>query len=372
MNLQNLLQEWTQSRIHEISATATEQKVLNILRKEILTIDDFIILLSPAALPHLESIAERAKELTRRHFGNSILIFTPIYISDYCENACTYCAFSAKHHMKRHHLSVSEIEFEAKLIASSGIRHILMLTGEAPKRADISYLQSAVAVLKKYFSAPSLEIYALDSDGYKKLAASGADALTIYQETYNRDLYPLYHPLGPKSDYDFRLEAPERALSSDFRAVTIGPLLGLADCISDAVSTAVHLDYLEYKFPSAELSVSLPRIRPICNEISVKYPVSDRIFVQMILAFRLLKPYIGITISTRESRSMRNALLRLGATKMSAGVSTAVGGHSSNDASGQFEIDDSRSVDEMKADLLALGFQPVMHDWNHRLSTELQ
>jgi len=369
MKLRDSLQEWTQSRILEITAAATERKVINILRKEILSIDDFIVLLSPAALPLLEPIAERANELTRRHFGNSILIFTPIYISDYCENACTYCAFSARHHMKRHHLYVSEIEYEAKLIASSGIRHILMLTGEAPKRADITYLQSAVAVLKKHFSAPAIEIYALDSNGYKKLASSGADALTIYQETYDRSLYPLYHPSGPKSDYDFRLEAPERALSNGFRAVTVGPLLGLADCIFEAVSTTVHLDYLEQKFPAAELSVSLPRIRPICNEISVTYPVHDREFVQMLLAFRLLKPHIGITVSTRESRSMRNALLRLGATKMSAGVSTAVGGHSSNDASGQFEIDDSRSVDEMKSDLLNLGFQPIMHDWNHKLST---
>ncbi|MBL8024863.1 MAG: 2-iminoacetate synthase ThiH [Fibrobacteres bacterium] len=370
MALQELLKEWPEIRVAETLASTTEQRVLGAISKDILTIEDFLALLSPAALPHLETIAERANALTRRHFGNSILIFTPIYISDFCENGCTYCSFSSKHHMKRHHLSIAEIELEAKLISETGIRHILMLTGEAPKKANIIYLQDAVSVLKRYFSAPAIEIYALDSDGYAKLAACGADALTIYQETYNRELYPAYHPAGPKADYDFRLEAPERALSNGFRAVTIGPLLGLADRITDAVSTAIHLDYLQNKYSAAELSVSLPRIRPINQDISIRYPVHDREFVQMILAFRLLKPHMGLTVSTRESKSMRNALLRLGATKMSAGVSTAVGGHSAKETSGQFEIDDSRSVDEMKNDLLNLGFQPVMHDWNHRFSLE--
>ncbi len=368
MELTELLAHWPSEKISEYVAIAKENEIFAIIGKEILTEEDFAKLISPAALPFLEEMARRADTLTRNHFGNTILLFTPSYLSDYCENRCVYCAFAANHnHSRRHHLSLTEIEKEAAVIAETGMRHILILTGESPAKADIEYLVAAIKLLRKYFSSISIEIYPLLTDGYKALVEAGADLLTIYQETYNRKLYAKYHHGGPKADYDFRLNAPERALEAGFRAVTIGPLLGLSDATVDCFYSALHLDYLEKKFPYAELGISLPRIRPIDGGYQAPFPVDDRSFVQYLISFRLYKPHIAITVSTRESKQMRNALLRLGATKMSAGVSTTVGGHSANSGSGQFEISDNRTVKEMQEDLIRLGFQPVMHNWHHRL-----
>jgi len=353
--------------IESRSSAAVEQA----LAKDVLDMYDFAALLSPAAADYLELMAQRAQQVTRQHFGNVIFLFTPMYISNYCENRCRYCSFSSRNKIARKQLTLDEIAAECDTVKSTGIRHILVLTGESPRLTSFDYVHQAISLIHEHFASVSIEIYPLDQEQYKTLIKSGVDGLTIYQETYNRAVYTYMHEGGPKADYEFRLAAPERACNSNIRAVTLGPLLGLHDSSEEAFYTALHLAYLQRTYPSVEFSVSFPRIRPLAGEFQVDYPVGDRRFVQILLAFRLFQPSMGITLSTRESAAFRNNLIPLGITKMSAGVSTSVGGHSGFSDSSQFEIDDTRSVEEMKRDLHAHGFQPVMHDWYSRLTHSL-
>jgi 2-iminoacetate synthase len=332
------------------------------------TPQDFLLLLSDAALLHLESMARKAHTVTKGYFGNVIFIFTPLYISNYCDNGCRYCSFASHQAIARKQLSLDEIDLEAKKIHESGIRHILVLTGESRKRATMDYLRKCMGILKKYFSSIAIEIYPLHEAEYRTLIEAGVDGLTIYQETYNEDIYTKLHKGGPKENYRYRVEAAERALKQKMRTVTIGPLLGLYDPVAEAFYTALHLKYLQDRFPEAEISVSLPRIRPLVSDFTPSHPVEEKQFVQLLLAFRLFGKNIGITISTREGRDFRKSILPLGVTKMSAGVSTAVGGHLSAKATGQFEIADTRQVFEIREELLGLGYQPVMHDWNFNLT----
>ncbi len=342
----------------------TEQKVKHILSAKYISELDFLALLSPAAAGCLEEMAVKARELTLKRFGSTVIIFTPLYISNYCCNTCPYCSFAGQHRIKRRHLSIDEIRTEAEAIADLGIRHILLLTGESREKASIEYLEAAVNVLRKKFSSISIEVYPLTEQEYGRVIDAGVDGLTIYQETYNIPSYKELHRRGPKSDYEFRLLAPERGCRKGMRQVTVGALLGLYDWHSEAFFTGLHADYLQKQFPSVEVSVSFPRLRPLAGDFEVQYPVDDRRFVQIMTATRIFLNSAGITLSTRESREFRNAILPLGVTKMSAGTSTAVGGHTENPSTTQFEIADSRGVEQMKRDLQNMGYQAVMHDWN--------
>jgi 2-iminoacetate synthase len=342
----------------------SRDKVAAILSKDRLSIDDFFHLLSPAASGLLEEMAQKARIITKKHFGNSVFLFTPLYISNICDNRCPYCSFAKQHSIVRNHLSIEEIEQEAACIADTGIRHVLVLTGESRRAASPQYLRSAVEVLRKTFSSISLEVYSLTVEEYKLLIDAGVDGLTIYQETYNRDLYQQLHAGGPKEDYDFRITTPERAAEAGIRSATVGALYGLYDWRTEAFMSGLHAYYLQRTYPSLEVSVSFPRLRPQAGEYSSECIVTDRQFVQMLSAMRLFLPSVGITLSTRESEQFRNAVLPIGITKISAGVSTSVGGRSGGHSTSQFEIADSRSVSQVKSDLLKLGFQPVMHDWN--------
>jgi 2-iminoacetate synthase len=364
----NFKKPFESTDIQGLLASATAKQVERALSKERRDIMDFLTLISPAADNLLEPMAQKARALTRRQFGNSIFIFTPLYLSNFCENTCPYCSFAAHQVINRTHLSLPETEKAAARISDSGIRHILILTGEAPERATLEYLIESVNLLRKYFSSIAVEIYPQSEEAYEKLLAAGADSLTIYQEVYHEAVYAQYHGGGPKEDYRFRLEAPDRALSAGMRSATVGALLGLHDVESEAFFTALHLEYLQDAYPAAEINVSLPRVRPVVSGFDPPFPVTDKTFVKLLLAFRLFKPTAGITVSTRESREFRDALLPLGVTKMSAGVSTAVGGHGRAGSVGQFEIADTRGVKEVCDDLLRLGYQPVMHDWNHRMT----
>ncbi|HEX2959048.1 MAG TPA: 2-iminoacetate synthase ThiH [Chitinispirillaceae bacterium] len=323
-----------------------------------------VALLSPAASGLLEEMAQKARILTRKHFGNSVFLFTPFYISNICDNRCPYCSFAKQHAIIRNHLSVDEIEKEAECIAQTGIRHILVLTGESRRASSPQYLRSAIEIIRKAFSSISIEVYALSTDEYKLLVDAGVDGLTIYQETYNRELYKKLHMGGPKEDYDFRITAPDRAAEAGVRSATVGALFGLYDWRTEAFMSGLHAYYLQCTYPSLEVSVSFPRLRPQAGEYSSEYLVNDRQFVQMLAAMRLFLPSVGITLSTRESEQFRNSVLPIGITKISGGVSTSVGGRASGHSTSQFEIADGRSVSQMKSDLLKLGFQPVMHDWN--------
>jgi 2-iminoacetate synthase len=334
-----------------------------------LTPEEFLALLSEPAQGLLEPMAQKARNLTRRFFGNVVFLFTPMYLSNYCDNRCRYCSFGAQQNIPRRQLTFDEIRLEAQKIAESGIRHVLLLTGESRGHASLEYLRKSVRLLREYFSSIAVEIYPLTEPEYGALVDEGVDGLTIYQEVYDEEVYRTLHAGGPKADYRFRLEAPERALARKMRTVTIGPLLGLNDPLAEAWMTALHLRYLKARYGDAEISVSLPRIRPLVSDFQAGFPVSDRFFVQMLLAFRLFCPSAGITVSTRESGAFRRSILPLGITRMSAGVSTAVGGRSSPENTAQFEIADTRNVADVQADLRRLGYQPVMHDWHHRLST---
>jgi 2-iminoacetate synthase len=354
-------------------SSVTPEKVGEVLDKERLSPEDFLVLLSPAATSRLEAMAVRASRITKRQFGSAIFLFTPLYISNYCDNGCPYCSFARQHRILRQQLSIDEVRAESMAIAATGMRNILVLTGESRTYASPEFIQNAIRILRGQFATVSIEMYPMAQDEYQSLIDAGVDGLTMFQEVYDERVYHSFHQGGPKDNFRFRLESPDRAGACKVRSLTVGALLGLDMPQREAFFSGLHASYLMKRFSGCEISVSLPRIRPMVSGFVPPYPVDDRLFVQILCAFRLFLPRCGITISTRESREFRNAIARLGVTKMSAGVSTAVGGHGHDPLSApQFEIADTRSLDEMKSDLAHMGFQPVLQDWNSTfLSTAL-
>ncbi len=373
MSILKIFSSYKDFPFEKYCAEINASQVKSVLQQRKISIEDILTLLSDSAQDYLEEMAQRASTLTRRHFGSAISLFTPLYISNFCENRCVYCSFSKDQSIIRKQLSLEEIEKESQTISDSGIRHILVLTGESPNRTNFSYIKQSLEIINKYFSAVGIEMYPLKEENYKELITSGLiDSLTLYQETYNEKLYSKLHGCGPKSNYTNRLKTPDSACRQKIRALTIGALLGLDDFKREVFFTALHLDYLQKTYPEVELSVSFPRICPVVGDFTTPYPVSERQLVQIITAFRILFPNIGITMSTRESSNFRDGIMPLGITKVSAGVSTSVGGHTKNPSTTQFEIADHRSVSQMKIDLLKQGFQPVMHDWNHLMNLNQQ
>jgi len=369
MSFAEIIESYRDYPVLELCAAADTSRVEQVLNKQRLSIEDLPVLLSDAALNYLEPIAAKAAALTRKHFGNAVVVFTPLYISNYCTNRCTYCSFAHNLAINRQQLDADAVKRECRTIAGSGIRHILVLTGEAPQIATFDYIRQSLRIIADHFSSVAIEMYPMSEDEYRELIALGSiDSLTIYQETYNQKLYADYHQSGPKMDYFYRLETPDRACTQNIRAVTIGALLGLDDFRREALHLALHARYLQKTYPGVEVGLSFPRICPLVDNFKPLFTVSDRQLVQIVTAFRLLFPTLGITMTTREHAHIRDGILPLGVTKVSAGVSTAVGGHSDMPSTTQFDIADHRSVDEMKRDLLALGFQPVMHDWNLKMS----
>ncbi|MFH1761907.1 MAG: 2-iminoacetate synthase ThiH [bacterium] len=368
MSLFSLIKSYNSFNFNEFQNTVDGNRIERILDKRGLDIMDFLCLLSKNASNNLEEMAQIAHENTKKYFGNVIQIFTPLYLSNYCDNKCRYCSFANHQKIKRKKLSLDEIRTEAEIISKSGMRNILILTGESRSMTPVNYIKSSIEVLGEYFSSIGIEIYPLTGDEYLELIRSGVDSLTIYQEVYDRKIYSNLHDRGPKADYEFRLDAPERALQQNIRKVNIGTLLGLGNPVKEIFFTGLHMQYLQKKYPWAEFSVSLPRIRPLVSEFKPEFQISDALFVQILTALRIWNPSLGITISTRESQNFRNNILKLGVTRMSAGVSTAVGGHSSNSSANQFEISDLRSLPEIQCDLLKMGYQPVLHDWNIKMS----
>jgi 2-iminoacetate synthase len=349
-------------------ASVTERKIAAILERDRLTELEYLALLSDAAQPSIEFMAQKAGVLTRRHFGNAIFIFTPFYLSNYCDSVCPYCSFGRQQPIERQHLSIDEVRAEAKRIGEKGIRHILALTGESRHKATPAYCAAAVEAMRDVFSSIGVEIYPMTEEEYRGLIERGVDGLTIFQETYDEERYHALHQGGPKDNYRFRLDAPERAARQGIRTVSVGALLGLNDPRIDSFFTGLHAAWLQSAFPSVEVSIAVPRLRPLVAEFVPAYGVSDRRLAQTIVASRLFLPSAGITLTTRENAVFRNAAARFGVTRMSAGVSTAVPGHAGGDATPQFEIADRRSVAEVKEDLRRIGLQPVMHDWNGALT----
>ncbi|MFH2091332.1 MAG: 2-iminoacetate synthase ThiH [Pseudomonadota bacterium] len=343
----------------------TQSDVQASLQKELLTPFDLLNLLSQTAEEYLEPMAQKAQQITRQYFGKTISLYAPLYISDFCSNHCTYCGFNCATDFRRTKLTLDQIDAEAKVIADMGIRHILVLTGEAPAKTPLTYLEDAVKIMKRYFSSIALEIFPMDTADYRVLNEAGADSLTVYQETYDRNIYKEVHLKGRKADYSYRLTTPDRGAAAGFRAVNIGALFGLGDPRIEAFMAGLHARYLERTYPHVEVSLSLPRMTKAEGGIEPKNVLSDIGFVQTMLAWRIFMPRLGLTISTRESAQFRDKLIHLGATRFSAGSKTDVGGYAlkAQDATVQFEITDTRSVDQTIQMIRDSGYQPVFKDW---------
>jgi len=354
--------------ITETLGGVTESQISGSLGKSELSSLGFLALLSPKAVTQLEDMAQAAYRSTLRNFGRTILLYTPLYLANYCVNHCIYCGFNANNNIERRQLSFDEVELEAQAIARTGLKHLLILTGESRYHSSVPYIKDCVLILRKYFPSISIEIYPLTTGEYAELVDVGVDGLTIYQEVYDQNVYARVHPKGPKHNYRFRLEAPERAGEAGIRTINIGSLLGLGDWRSEIFIAGLHAAYLQKKFPEIEISISTPRMRPEYGGFEPEFLVSDRDLVQIILALRLFLPRCGLTISTRERDELRDNLVKLGITKMSAGSSTVVGGHTDlKDGVGQFEISDCRSVPEIFQAISRSGYKPIYKDW-HNLS----
>ncbi|WCB45617.1 2-iminoacetate synthase ThiH [Nitratidesulfovibrio vulgaris] len=405
MSFYDELARWPHETLDALIASSTADDVQRALTATRPGPADLAALLSPAAMPYLEDMAQRAHELTVRHFGRTIQLFTPLYLANHCTNQCRYCGFNARNHIRRDQLDAERIMGEGRAIANTGLRQLLLLTGDAPRISTVSYIAEAAHRLRPLFPSLGVEVYAMQVEEYAELVAGGVESLTMFQETYNPGLYAWLHPAGPKRDFRFRLDAPERGCLGGMRSVGLGALLGLDDWRRDAFYTALHGAWLQRYYPATEVSFSVPRMRPHTGSFEPQHPVSDHELVQILTAYRIFLPMAGITVSSREAAVFRDNLIPLGVTRMSAGVSTAVGGHAaggdgnvasaeasalaarmdaaSDDATGyspahaaaeglrqgddagpsQFDISDDRSVEEMVSAITARGYQPVFKDW---------
>lgn len=341
--------------------------VIRALSKDTLSPEDFAALLSSAAQPYVEQMAKRAQQETRKHFGNSVMMFTPCYIANYCENYCIYCGFNCHNKIHRGMLNMEEIDKEMSAIAKSGLKEILILTGESRSMSPVDYIGEACKIARKYFTVIGVEIYPLNSDEYRYLHECGVDYVTVFQETYNPDKYETLHLGGHKRIFPYRLNAQERALMGGMRGVGFAALLGLDDFRKDAFATGMHAYLIQKKYPHAEIAFSCPRLRPIINNDKINpKDVHETQLMQIVCAYRLFMPFASITISTREREGFRNGIINIAATKISAGVSTGIGEHIGDGESKgdpQFIIDDGRSVDEVRQAIIDQGLQPVFSDY---------
>jgi len=358
--LNSLKIEETVTTLPIISKETVEQT----LKKPTLTLADFPTLISPNALPYLEIMAQKAHTLTKQRFGNTMQLFIPMYLSNLCFNKCTYCGFSVEHKYPRVTLTPDEIMAEAKLLQQKGFQHVLLLTGEAQGVVDVNYISKAVAQVKPLFASVGIEIQPLNEAEYIIMINAGADSLTLYQETYHQGAYAQYHLAGKKKNFKHRLDAVEAGGKAGFYRINIGALLGLYDWQYEAIALAHHAQYMQKKYWKSKYSISLPRIQKMVGQFNASHLISNAQFVQLICAFRLIFPDIGITLSTRESAELRNHLIPLGITTMSAESKTEPGGYSGKEAEQQFQTSDHRSLEEIKSLLIQKGYEPVLKDWH--------
>ncbi len=366
------------------------------LAKTELSLIDFARLISPAAAELLEPLSRRSHQLTRQRFGKTIRLFAPLYLSNECINNCKYCGFSRDNPILRVTLTADEVHREALALLKQGFRNVLLVSGEHPKFVSASYLADCVHVLRSEVPGISLEIGPMETEEYRPLVRAGAEGLVVYQETYDRAVYAAMHIAGPKRNFDWRLETPERAYAAGFRRIGIGALYGLGDWRLEAISVAAHARYLLRHCWKAQLTISLPRLRPCAGEFQPLVHISDRELVQLVCAFRLMFPDAGLVLSTREPVKLRNGLIPLGITLISAGSHTEPGGYTgagkeklhhtlrgritdlvadecvgarnaTTDATGQFQIADERSSEEVAAQICQLGYEPVWKDWDAAL-----
>lgn len=365
---------WDQEKASILSKTTRD--VESALNKDRLTLDDFKALISPAALPYLEQMAQKSQLKTQKRFGKTVQMYIPLYLSNECQNICTYCAFSLDNEIKRKTLSPGEILKEASIIKDMGYDHILLVTGEANLNVGVPYIKNAIRLLKPYFSSISMEVQPLDETDYSELITEGLNTVLVYQETYNQNRYKIHHPKGKKSNFDYRLDTPDRLGRAGIHKIGLGTLIGLEDWRTDCFFTALHLQYLEKMYWKTKYSVSFPRLRPIqvSGEEHSSAPnsneyMNDRDLVQLICAWRLFNENLEISISTREEPTFRDNVISLGITSLSAGSKTNPGGYSSAPGSlEQFEISDERSANEIAKIIRMKGYEPVWKDWDKSYS----
>lgn len=317
----------------------------------------------PAAI---EALARESQQLTERHFGRTITLYAPLYLSNFCSSHCTYCGFHSKNRIQRFKLTTDEMRQEMRYLAEQGIENILLLTGESYQVTPVSYLKEAVTVATEFFPNVALEVHPMSAEDYRQLFISGADGITVYQETYDRTRYQDVHLAGIKADYDFRIQAPQRAATAGMRSISLGILLGLSDISTDLFALYSHVRDLEKRYPGVEYSLSFPRLQPIKDVEFIRAPVDDKTFVKIICMTRILFPRVGINLSTREHPQLRDRLLDFGITRMSAGSNTAVGGYTlieREQQDPQFDIEDDRQVKDIVTMLKAKNFDPVFTDW---------
>ncbi|WP_118974195.1 2-iminoacetate synthase ThiH [Taibaiella koreensis] len=351
-------------------AGKTEADVQAALQKSKRNLEDFKALISPAALPFLEQMARLSHGLTQKRFGKTIQMYAPLYLSNECQNICTYCAFSLDNNIPRRTLSGAEILQEIAVLKQMGYDHVLLVTGEANKTVGVAYLKETIRLIRPHFSNISMEVQPLDEADYALLRGEGLHSVLVYQETYHRDHYKQYHPKGKKSNFQYRLETPDRLGKAGIHKIGLGTLIGLEDWRAEAFFTALHLQYLERTYWRTKYSVSFPRLRPIEQagqndpKVFERY-MSDKELVQLICAYRLLDEELELSLSTREEERFRDHIIPLGITSMSAGSKTNPGGYAVSPQSlEQFEISDERSPEEMAAVIRAKGYEPIWKDWH--------
>ena len=368
MSFYEVIKEYPYDYVKDLIYNADENKIKNALYKERLTAKDLAYLLSPKAEIYLEEMAEISHNITCQRFGKTIRIYAPIYLSNYCTNSCIYCGFNRKNSIPRIALTLDEIKKEAEIVASHGIKNVILVTGDNMKKFSFDMLMQSVKLCAEYFPLVSIEVPSLTFKQYEELHNAGADGLTMFQETYIESLYPSFHPAGPKSDYIYRLDTPERAAAAGMRFIGLGALLGLTDYRIDTFYMCLHAEYLSKKYWRSLISSSFPRIRHAAGEYKPEYNVTDRNLLQLIFAYRIFLHDAGVNISTREPASLRDKLVYLGATIMSAGSKTEPGGYSAaQDDAAQFSIEDNRSVEEFCSTIKKLGFDPVFKDWDNSM-----
>lgn len=365
MSFRKLFEKQNWNTLKEEIYKISEREVQEVLSQEKINLEGFKKLISPAAESFLELIAKKSWRLTKKRFGNTMQMFIPMYLSNECENICTYCGFSMENKIRRKTLKNEEIIKEALHLKSLGYEHILLVTGESSRRVGVDYIKNAIHLIQPYFANISIEVQPLTEKEYAFLLKSGIHGVLVYQETYNKKTYQKHHPKGKKSDFNYRLETPDRIGKTGMHKIGLGALLGLEDWRVDSFFTALHLKYLQKKYWKTRYSISFPRLRPHIGNITPKVCMNDKNLVQLICAYRLLDENVELSISTREPPNFRDHIVHLGITSMSAESKTNPGGYTVDKQSlEQFEISDERNTSEIKKMLIEKNIEPVWKDWD--------
>ncbi|RZJ51392.1 MAG: 2-iminoacetate synthase ThiH [Chryseobacterium sp.] len=350
-----------QNKIYQTTTREVEHALVKTKRD----LDDFLTLISPAAQPYLEQMAQQCHELTKKRFGKTIQMYAPLYLSNECQNICTYCGFSLDNKINRKTLSDAEIKLEVEALKNIGFDHVLLVTGEANYTVNIHYFLNAIELIKEQFSIISVEVQPLSTEEYQRLHDAGVYSVLVYQETYHQEVYKKYHTKGKKSNFNFRLETPDRIGTAGIHKIGLGVLLGLEDWRTDSFFNALHIDYLQKKYWQTKYSVSFPRLRPAEGIIEPNFIMDDKDLTQLICAYRLWNEDLEISISTRENEKFRNNIIPIGVTSMSAGSKTNPGGYVVDPQSlEQFEISDERSAEEIAQIIKKAGYEAVWKDWS--------